>query len=117
MSFFTRFEVRLTELRSWTRIITKSTDRMTEAVRHLLATDIPGWAAQYAMLRQSIVDGKLSELRASCHATQIPTTNALLHQDLTDSLSSFDQPAIWEAQPTQFVMGDDAFDQDAFRFE
>ena len=31
MSLLARFEARLTELRSWTRIITKSTDRMTHA--------------------------------------------------------------------------------------
>ena len=117
MSFFTRFEVCSTELRSWTRIITKSTNRMTEAVRQLSTTGIPDWAAQYALLRQGIVGAKMSELQASCHPAQLPTTNPVLHQDWTDSLSSLGQPTIWEAQPTQFAMGDDAFEQEAFNFE
>ena len=117
MSLLARFEARLTELRSWTRIITKSTDRMTHAVRVLLSTAIPGWAAQYAILRQSIVDGKLSELRASCHPAQISTTNVVLQQDWTNSLSSFGQPAIWEAEPTQLMIGGDRYEQEAFSFE
>jgi hypothetical protein len=90
---------------------------MTEAVRLLSTTDIPGLAAQYALLRQSIVGGKMSELQASCHPAQLPTTNAVLQQDWTDSLSGFIQPAIWDVQQTHFVMGDDLFEQEAFSFE
>ena len=117
MSSFNLFRVRSTELRSWTRIVTKSTDRMTEAVRQLSTTEITGWAAQYALLRQSIVGAKMSELQASCHPAQLPTTNAVLHREWSDSLSSFGQLPIWEAQPTHFVMGDDAFEQESFDFE
>ena len=90
---------------------------MTEAVRILLDTNIPGLAAQYTLLRQRIVGEKMNELWASCYPAQPPITNPVMQQQWTVPLPSFGQPIIWEAQPIQFAMEDDAFEQEAFSFE
>lgn len=117
MSLFGLFAARLTELRSWTRIITKTTDRMTEAVRQLSNTNIPALATQYALLRQRIVGEKMNELWTSCYPTQPPTTNPVMQQQWTVPLSDFAQPATWGDQNAQFVMGDDSFEHNPFSFE
>lgn len=102
---------------NWTRIITKTTDRMTEAVRLLSGTTIPGLASQYALLRQRIVGEKMNELWTSCYPAQPPITNPVMQQQWTVPLSSFAHPATWGDQTIQFVMEDDAFEQNAFSFE
>jgi len=101
---------------NWTRIITKTTDRMTEAVRQLSNTNIPDLATQYALLRQRIVDEKMNELWASFYPAQPLITNPV-QQQWTASLSSLTQPAIWRDQTIHFVMGDDVFEQDNLGFE
>ena len=90
---------------------------MTEAVRLLSDTNIPGLATQYALLRQRIVGEKMNELWTSYNPALHPITNPSMQQQWTVPLSNFAQPATWGDQNTQFVMGDDAFEQDAFSFE
>jgi hypothetical protein len=90
---------------------------MTDAVRLLSDTNIPGLATQYALLRQRIVGEKMNELWTSCYPAQPPTTNPVMQQQWTVPLSNFSQPAIWGDQTIQFVMEDDAFEQDGFSFE
>ena len=90
---------------------------MTEAVRLLSDTNIPGLATQYTMLRQRIVGEKMNQLWSSCHPAQPPITNVAMQQQWTFPLSSFAQPATWADQNTQFLMGGDAFEQDAFSFD
>jgi hypothetical protein len=90
---------------------------MTEAVRQLSNTNIPGLATQYALLRQRIVGEKMNELWTSFYPAQPLITNPVVQQQWTAPLSSFTQPAIWGDQTIQFVMGDDAFEQDNFGFE
>jgi len=102
---------------NWTRIITKTTNRMTEAVRQLSSTSIPGLATHYALLRQRVVGGMMNELWTTWCSAQPPITMAVMPQQCTVSLSHFAQPATWGGQTTQFVMENDAFEQEAFGFE
>jgi hypothetical protein len=90
---------------------------MTEAVRLLSDTNIPGLATQYTLLRQRIVGEKMNNLWTSCYPAQAPITNPVMQQQWTVPLSSFAQPATWGDQTIQFVMGDDAFEEDTFSFE
>jgi len=99
---------------NWTRIITKTTNRMTEAVRVLSETNISGLATQYALLRQRIVGEKMIELWTSFYPTQPVITNPGLQQQWTAPLSSLPQPAIWGDQTIPFVLEDTAFGQDNF---
>jgi len=102
---------------NWTRIITKTTGRMTEAVRLLSNTNIPILAAQHALLRQRIVGEKMMELWTSYYPVQSAISNPVTEQQSTIPQSSFAPLATWGDQEIQFMMGCDAFEQDAFSFE
>lgn len=90
---------------------------MTETVRLLLTSNIPGLATQYALLRQRIVGEKMNELWASCYTAQPPITNPVMQQQWTVPLTSFAQPAASGDHTFQFVMESDGFEQDTFSFE
>ena len=114
VSVFTSLASYLTKLSSWTRIITKTTNRITEVVRLLSNTNIPRLASQYKELRQLIVGERMNELWNSFYSVQPPITEQAIQQQWAISQSSFGQLVNWDDQTNQFVMGDDTFEQGAF---
>lgn len=64
---------------SWTKILTKSTDRYRAVVDRLAQTEIPRLSVKFGPLREQIVHAKLAELRTIQYSAP-PLTEAIFQQ-------------------------------------
>lgn len=83
---------------SWTKILTKSTERNRSVVQKLERTDIPRLAVTYAPLRGQIVGAKMAELRTFQHAA--PQFTMATSQQLSMNFNPAES-LYWEESPMQ----------------
>ncbi len=81
---------RLTERNSWTKILTKSTERNRSVISRMRAVDIPALAGRYSSMRESIVNAKMAELRTVQHAA-FPDVATVPSQGLSAAFDTVEQ--------------------------
>lgn len=91
MSTSTRPMVQLIRISSWTRILTKSTERNRSVVSKLGKTKIPDLSVKYASLRGRLVGAKMAELRTLQHVASPQFTTATSPQ----LFAGFNFPEPW----------------------
>lgn len=115
--FLCGLEESSTELHSWTRIITKSTDRWKEVVRTLSESRIPGLATQYVPLRNHIVGEKMKALWNFWFSTPHIPVGSVTQQEWTVPQASLAQPATWSELNFEPILEDFTLEQYQFHFE
>ncbi|KAK3047168.1 hypothetical protein LTR09_011370 [Extremus antarcticus] len=96
------------ETNSWTKILTKSTERNRSVIRKLRQTPILTLAGEYATLRERIVSFKMAELQSLQHAI-LPEVATAPSQSLFEGLDIQDQ-GFWNDFNTNLNVDLEPFD-------